>query len=394
MRRRLRAVSAGLALAFTAGCGSDDRTQVTVNIRKGSNFPEAAESLAVKGVIKYPRLFSFYAARLRKDRTTRYGMYLLERGASWNSVLDALQKGEGMVYRVRFPEGVALWDIVPILAEGIQVPEDSVLAAVRDTVLLRRLGIPRNVQDAEGYLFPDTYDFPVGATARQAVTLMVRRFEDVWEDGWDARAAKLGLTKHQVVTLASIVEKEVRKGEERPIVSGVYHNRLKIRMPLQADPTIQYALKRRRPGRVLYRDLQVESPYNTYRRVGLPPGPIASPGAKSLEAALYPAEHPYRYFVAHPDGHHEFRRTYAEHLEAIRYVREEARRDTIEQRRLAAQARTDSLLQQQRADSALRRARADSAAARAKADSAAKRPRTDAAARTARGDSTLALRTP
>lgn len=351
-RHRLRAVLVGAALSLVTACATEDATQVTVNIRKGSNFPEAAESLAVKGVIRNPRLFGIYASRLKKDRSIRYGMYLFERGASWNEVLDALQKGEGLVYRVRFPEGVTLWDIVPMLAEGIQVPEDSVLAAVQDTVLLRRLGIPRHIKDAEGYLFPDTYDFPVGATARQAVMLMARRFEEMWEEGWDARATKLGLTKHQVVTLASIVEKEVRKGEERPIVSGVYHNRLKIRMPLQADPTVQYALKRRRPGRVLYRDLQVESPYNTYRRVGLPPGPIASPGAKSLEAALYPAEHPYRYFVAHPDGHHEFRRTYSEHLEAIKYVREVARRDTLEMRRRAAQAKLDSAQQVMRVDTA------------------------------------------
>lgn len=152
------------------------------------------------------------------------------------------------------------------------------------------------------------------------------------------------MTRHQVVTLASIVEKEVRQGAERPTVAGVYSNRLTRGMLLQADPTIQFALKRRRPARVLFRDLRVDSPYNTYRRAGLPPGPIASPGAKSIEAALYPADVDFLYFVAHPDGHHEFRRTYREHLEAIRMVRDIARRDTLERRRLAAQARVDSAL--------------------------------------------------
>lgn len=348
LRRALRRTGLLLTaavLSVAGACGSSDTTQVTVNIRKGSNFPEAAESLAAHGVIKSPRLFGFYAARVKRDRTIRYGMYLLPRGASWNEVLTALEQGKGIVNRVRIIEGWAVWDIVPTLAEKLEVPEDSVQAAVSDTVFLRRMGVPRTQKSLEGYLFPDTYDFPLGTNARQAVDLMLTRFEQVWQPTWDARLAELKLTRHQLVTLASIVEKEVRKGEERPVVSAVYHNRLKIRMPLQADPTVQYALGRRRPGRVLYRDLRVNSPYNTYRRVGLPPGPIASPGALSLEAALYPANVPYRFFVAHPDGHHEFRTTYAEHLKAIAYVREAARRDTVEQRSRAAQARLDSAMQ-------------------------------------------------
>lgn len=345
-----RAARAGLlvalaAIAGLAACGSGDTTQVTVNIRKGSNFPEAAESLAAQGVIKSPRLFGFYAARVKRDRTIRYGMYLLPRGASWNDVLTALEQGKGIVNRVRITEGWAVWDIVPTLAEKLEIPEDSVRLAISDTIFLRRMGVPRAQKTLEGYLFPDTYDFPLGTTARQAVDLMLTRFEQVWKPTWDARLVELKMTRHQLVTLASIVEKEVRKGEERPVVSAVYHNRLKIRMPLQADPTVQFALGRRKPARVLYRDLRVDSPYNTYRRVGLPPGPIASPGALSLEAALFPANVPYRFFVAHPDGHHEFRTTYAEHLKAIQYVREAARRDTVEQRSKAAQARIDSAMQ-------------------------------------------------
>ena len=135
------------------------------------------------------------------------------------------------------------------------------------------------------------------------------------------------MNRHDIVTLASIVEKEVRRGEERPVVAAVYLNRLRARVPLQADPTVQYALGKK-PGRVYFRDLRVNSPYNTYKVAGLPPGPIASPGAASLQAALYPAKVPYRYFVAHPDGHHEFRRTYAEHLLAIKLVRAAARADS------------------------------------------------------------------
>lgn len=339
MTRRMRALLAiGLAaIGLALSCGTPSEERVLVLIPRGATFRAAAESLAVHGVIRSPRLFSLYASWEGRDRTIRYGTYRLARGASWDDILSALESGRELVNRVVIPEGWTLWDIVPALAESLGVPEDSVLAAVRDTAVLRRMGVPRTVGDLEGYLFPETYDFPRGLSAQQAVAIMLERFERAWLDRWDARAEELGMTRHEVVTLASIIEKEVRKGEERPIVSAVYHNRLRIRMALQADPTIQYALKRRRPGRVMYRDLNVQSPYNTYRRPGLPPGPVGAPGAASLKAALYPADVPYKFFVAHPDGHHEFRNTYAEHLKAIQFVRDAARRDSIEQRRQEAE---------------------------------------------------------
>lgn len=344
MRSRTIGLTLAAAAALVVGaCASDDDSSVTLTIREGSTFREAAESLAAHDVISAPRVFGWYAARRGKDRNIRYGTYFIRRGGSWDEVLTTLAMGRGIVNRVRIVEGAPLWDIVPALAEGLKLEIDSLEAAVRDTALLRRLGVPRGQPTAEGYLFPDTYDFPDGATARQAVELMVRRFERIWKPEWDTRLQQIKMTRHQIVTLASIVEKEVRRGEERPVVAAVYMNRLRIRMPLQADPTVQYALKKR-PGRVLYRDLRVDSPYNTYRRVGLPPGPIASPGAASIEASLFPANVPYRFFVAHPDGHHEFRTTYREHLDAITMVRAAARR--------AEAARLDSV----------RRAAADTAA--------------------------------
>jgi UPF0755 protein len=269
MRRTLLVLAAAGLLAVVA-CGGRDSTPVAVTIRRGANFPEAADSLAAHGIIRSPRLFAIYAARVGRDRRIRYGTYVLERGSSWNSVLTALESGRGIVNRVRVVEGWAAWDIVPALATALTVPEDSVTAAVRDTAFLRRVGVPRGTISLEGYLFPDTYFFPEGVTARQAVELMLRNFERTWRPEWTPRLAELKMTRHQIVTLASIIEKEVRKGEERPLVSAVYHNRLKISMPLQADPTIQFALGRRRPTRVFYRDLRVNSPYNTYRRVGLP----------------------------------------------------------------------------------------------------------------------------
>lgn len=299
--------------------------EVRIFIRKGAPFREAADSLAARGVVASAHLFSWYG-RLRGDsRSLRWGTYILRDGMSWEQVLTSLRLGRGVVHTVTIPEGWTIADIAPALAEALDVHADSVLAAARDTALLHRLNVP--TPTLEGYLFPDTYTFPDRATARDAVRVMVERFERQWQPAWDSIPARMKLTRHDIVTLASIVEREVRKAEERPVVAAVYLNRLRARMPLQADPTIDYALGRK-PGRVLLKDLRVNSPYNTYRNAGLPPGPIGSPGAASIAAALQPASVPYRFFVAAPDGHHEFRRTYAEHLEAIRMVRRRAGADS------------------------------------------------------------------
>jgi UPF0755 protein len=195
-------------------------------------------------------------------------------------------------------------------------------AAVRDTALLHRLDIP--TPTLEGYLFPDTYTFPAGTSAREVIEAMVERFEQVWKPEWDARLQALAMTRHDIVALASIIEREARLPEERAVISAVYHNRLERGMLLQADPTVQYALGKH-TERVLYRDLLVDSKYNTYRNRGLPPGPIAAPGAPSLQAALFPASVDFLYFVAHPDGHHEFRRTFREHTVAVQQMRAAAR---------------------------------------------------------------------
>ncbi|OYV72251.1 MAG: hypothetical protein B7Z72_05180 [Gemmatimonadetes bacterium 21-71-4] len=192
----------------------------------------------------------------------------------------------------------------------------------------------------EGYLFPDTYTFPEGTTAREAVGAMVAQFERTWKPAWTARLDTIDMSRNDLMTLASIVEKEAKLPEERPVIAAVYMNRLRAGMLLQADPTVQYALPQHET-RLLYKDLKVKSPYNTYRHLGLPPGPIASPGKASILAALYPAHVPYKYFVAAPDGHHEFRVDYKGHEEAVREMRREraalaradaARKDTARAR--------------------------------------------------------------
>ncbi len=314
----LRALTLGLALAvMVSACNGPTGAAIRVIVPKGASFAAATDSLKRAGLVSYPLLFRVYARVKGDDRNIKPGTFLLKRGTPWPAILDALNGGHGLVNTVTIPEGFSLQQITRLLAQNLGVPVDSVKAAVRDTALLARLDIP--TKDLEGYLFPDTYAFPEGTTARQAVGEMVKRFEREWKPEWNARLTALTLNRNDIVTLASIIEEEAKRPEERPVISAVYHNRLREGMLLQADPTVQYALGKH-TARVLYKDLEVESPYNTYKHAGLPPGPIASPGGPSLVAALYPANVSYLYFVADPDGHHEFRTSLAEHDSARRAV--------------------------------------------------------------------------
>jgi UPF0755 protein len=258
-------------------------------------------------------MFRVYARLRSRDRNIQAGTYLLRRGTSWNDLIEALNGGDVAAGRITVPEGFSIAQITPMLVRALGVAPESVDVAVRDSALRARLGVP--TETLEGYLFPDTYTFPPGTSARQAVAEMTQRFERAWTPEYASKLTALGISRHQAVTMASIVEKEAKLPEERAVIAAVYYNRLRDQMPLQADPTVQYALGHH-VERVLYRDLTVESPYNTYLHPGLPPGPIASPGGASLLAAVSPAKVPYLYFVAAPDGHHEFRTTLAEHDQA------------------------------------------------------------------------------
>ena len=315
--RAVRAAALGIAVTVLGACRNEGAPVRRVTIPQGSSFAGAADSLESAGVLGSPRLFRIYASLTGRDRDIKAGTYLLEPGLSWNELIQALSDGRGIEQSITVPEGLPLREIIPLLARSTGAPVESLWIAARDSATRRRLEVP--TRDLEGYLFPDTYRFMYGTSAREAVGDMARRFEDVWDPAWNARLAAMGMSRHAVITLASIVEKEARLAEERPVIAAVYHNRLRQGMPLQADPTIQYAIGEHR-NRVLYRDLKIDSPYNTYRNRGLPPGPIASPGRASIEAALFPANVPFRYFVAHPDGHHEFRVTFEEHTAARRLV--------------------------------------------------------------------------
>lgn len=306
------------ALVAAAGCRGPHGTPVRVIIPRGATFRAAADSMASAGVIDFPLAFRIYARASGHDRQIQAGTYLLRRGTRWSDLVGAMNGGTGIINRVTIPEGFAIVQIAPVLQRALHVSAAAVDAAVRDSALRAEVGDP--AATLEGYLFPDTYVFSPGTTAHQAVDEMVKRFERAWKPEYDARATALGHSKHEIVTMASIVEKEAKLPEERPVIAAVYYNRLRDGMPLQADPTVQYSLGHH-VERVFYRDLEVQSPYNTYQHPGLPPGPIASPGGASLRAALEPANVPYLYFVAAHDGHHEFSKTIVEHENAKRSVR-------------------------------------------------------------------------
>ena len=321
-----------LGALLLGACRGGGSGEARVVIPQGASLRVAAESLAKAGVVQNATLFRVYGSLSDHDRSIRAGTYVFKRGVSWGDVLADLSGGKGLVRAITVPEGWALSQIVPQLARVLGAPVDSVQAAVRDTALLHALDVP--TPTLEGYLFPDTYIFPEGTTPRQAVRMMVARFQRVWQPEWDQQLQKQAMSRNDVMALAAIVEKEARRPEERPVIAAVYLNRLKTGMRLQADPTVQYALGQH-VTRVLYKHLEVDSPYNTYRYAGLPPGPIASPGKPAIIAALYPANVPYKFFVAYPDGHHKFTTSFAEHSVAVKGARHEwdsvaaARRDNI-----------------------------------------------------------------
>lgn len=293
-----------------------------VVVPRGATVRDVSRRLADAGAIRAPRLFRTYASIGGRDRLIKPGTYAFERDAGWKAALEALVAGRGIVHTVIIPEGFDLRAIVPLLARSLDVPEDSVRAAATDTSWQRKLDVP--LASLEGYLFPATYSFAEGTTAREAVNAMLEKFEAEWAVIPDAntRLQALAVSRHDAITMASIVETEAKRAEERPIIAAVYWNRIRKGMKLQADPTVQYALPAH-VGRVFFKDLAVESRFNTYKYEGLPPGPIASPGSAAIQAALNPATVPYLYFVAHSDGHHEFRTTFSEHKKAIAMLKRE-----------------------------------------------------------------------
>jgi UPF0755 protein len=284
-----------------------------VEIPSGASLPEVARLLEDRGVIRNADAFR-WLARLRGDAgSVRAGFYRLPTDADAGTVLDQLVEGRTRLERIVIPEGLTIEEAAQVAAAQAGFGAEEYLALARDSSFADSLGIP--APTLEGYLFPETYLVDPDVSARELIELQVDTFRRLVEPELARRAVEQGFDTHELVTLASIVEAEARVPAERPVIASVYRNRLARGMLLEADPTVQYALGGHRE-RVLYEHLEVDSPYNTYRNPGLPPGPIGSPGRASLEAVVAPDSTPYLYFFWIGDslGTHTFSETYAEHL--------------------------------------------------------------------------------
>lgn len=313
-----------LGLAATACTGDGSGPVVRVRIPRGVSFGEVTDSLAGKGVVRAPFLFRLYARATGADRSIKAGTYGFRKGTGWNRVLEDLRLGRVLTVKLVIPEGWDLQKIAPRLAAVTGFPADSILARLADSVQAARFGVPGPT--LEGYLYPATYTFPIEVVLDTVLTSLVGQYRKIWTPARQIRADSLGMSEREVVTLASIVEKEAKIRSEMPLIAAVYHNRLRIGYPLQADPTVQYALGQHQQ-RLLYAhiDSVADHPYNTYRRRGLPPGPIASPSVRAVDATLYPADVKYLYFVARPDGSHIFTRSLDEHNRARAALRRSRR---------------------------------------------------------------------
>jgi UPF0755 protein len=324
VKRALLAIVIVIVLALAAGVAlivikSEDPykgyggVEQFVEIPPGASPNAMGRRLASAGVVRDLATFRYALARSGQARRLQAGEYRFDRPLRAREVIDMLARGAVYLRPVTFREGLTIKQMAAAYEQaGLGRAQDFEKAA-SNAALIRDLD-PR-ARDLEGYLFPNTYSMPRRATAAELVDQMVAAFRDVMTPELAGRAAARSLSVRELVTLASLVEKETGKSDERPVIAAVYSNRLRIGMGMQCDPTVIYALERegRYTGNLTREDLRFDSPYNTYRYAGLPPGPIAAPGRASLEAAAAPADVPYIYFVSRNDGSHAFASTLDEH---------------------------------------------------------------------------------
>ena len=291
--------------------------EVFVELPAGTSVSAMAERLARAGVVSDALTFRLAARLSGQERRLQAGEYRFSGAATPREVVNRLARGDVYVMPITFREGLTIREMAGVFESSGLGPADEFLAAAGQTDLIADLD-PR-ADDLEGYLFPSTYTLTRQTTAKELVRMMVAEFERAVPERRRAEAVAQGMSLRDVVTLASVVERETGVPEERRLVAAVFRNRLRIGMPLQTDPTVIYAMMRagRWNGNITRNDLQMDHPYNTYRHPGLPPGPIAAPGLESINAVLEPADVPYLYFVSRNDGTHVFSSTLAEHNRAV-----------------------------------------------------------------------------
>lgn len=312
-------VSSGYYVFFTSNYYSFEEP-VIFEIKEGESFVSVAERLSNSGIIPSKTNFRIAGFIYGAEKNIKAARYKIPNGLSYLELLDLFVHGPADYLKsIRVNDGQTLKWLAGKVRRDLRIDSASFSEAAYNRDIIKSLGIDQ--PSMEGYLFPGTYKIYERSSPEEVIRVFNKAFNEFWNDSLLARADEIGLSVHQVITLASIVKGETNLVEEMPRIAGVYHNRLRIGMRLQADPTIQYLLP---DGwrRLLYKDLKMDSPYNTYMYAGLPPGPINNPGKNPILAALYPEVHDYLYFVADGKGGHKFGKTYSEHLKYVKEYRE------------------------------------------------------------------------
>jgi len=289
-----------------------------IEIPRGTTFRQAVEILSKEGLVRDKNLFLFLGRINGMERKIKAGYYSIQGPLSPLTIFRLLKKGQIFEYEITIVEGDSLREIAEKLSESNIISKEDFrkLSTDKEFISYHQIDAPT----LEGYLFPDTYRIPKGMDPKEAIGMMIVRMREKYSGELKARTSEIGLSEREVLTLASIIEKEAEADNERPLISAVYHNRLKKGIPLQADPTCIYGIKSS-GEKITEKDVRRKTPYNTYIIKGLPPGPIASPGIKSITAALYPAKVPYMFFVSNNDGTHRFSVTPEEHEVAVEIYR-------------------------------------------------------------------------
>ena len=295
--------------------GSHLDRQVVFTVAPGEAFDALISRLKDQGLIGKPYRFKIWARIKGADKKLKAGEYHLSASMTPNDILDVLVNGKAYLHPLTIPEGFNLKQIAAEVAAKGLGDSQAFLDLAMDPKTATKFGI--KAQSMEGYLFPDTYLFPKGVSAATIIDMMVQRFKEQFSPQWHDRAKELHMSVHEIVTLASIIEKETGDPAERPLISSVFHNRLKKKMRLESDPTVIYGIKDF-DGNIKRRHLNTKTPYNTYIIKGLPPGPIASPGRAAIKAALYPADTSFLFFVSKKDKTHHFSTNIREHNRAVR----------------------------------------------------------------------------
>lgn len=308
-------IFAALLYQYATTPASASQDGQVVEIKPGMTLKQVAHFLADKELLSEPSTFMLYTYLQGEQNHIQAGEYRFSPSMPPRDILEALTSGMAVLYTVTIPEGYRITDIAGLLEAKGLVDKPTFIEATRNRELLESLHIPSG--SLEGYLYPETYKFSKAGGARRIVQTLLDTFKErVLQPERVQQAEAMQFTFHEIITLASLIEKETGLGKERKLISSVFHNRLAKNMRLQTDPTVIYAMVNF-DGNIRKKDLSIDSPYNTYKHFGLPPGPIASPGLESIQAALDPEETDFLYFVSRKDGSHQFSTNYKDHVRAV-----------------------------------------------------------------------------